>query len=459
MEEKSINSAISVDQVDQQPKPLHEEGTGERPFPVNVFPRPLQGIVTDLHRQRSFPVAFLAASILFVASVLLGSRISLITNLGRTFANLYIAIVAPQGADKSRPLAWACDYLQGLDAQAYEQYQQDLAAWRQDQKEGTMTPKPTLARYLMRDTTNEALIKRLAENPYGLGLVGDELNQLLTQARRYQGNDHSDVLLSLFSGADYTVDRKTTDEVLSVRKPFLSLIGTIQPSRFMDAFRGARYDSGLFARVLPVAQYAYAPKLWELGEDLPLDVDPEKAYTTFMEALRSLAEEGGEYTLSPEAAEAIQKWQNDHERKLNASGQDSQIAVFRKIQIYVLKFAPILQILWDVAEHRDNAERVVSGESALRATVLTDYFYATAIDLVDGVVEDSLDPRENRLMEVLPESFTAAEGLALAKDLHIGKTAYYAFLGKVTGVTLERTGRGQYKKIHHYQRASRVYAS
>lgn len=121
-------------------------------------------------------------------------------------------------------------------------------------------------------------------------------------------------------------------------------------------------------------------------------------------------------------------------------------ATFRKIQIYVLKFALIIQIMADVDSGREKPEHLVDFGSATLATLLADYFFMNAKDLARSVYVRKLSQREQEAYEALPVEFESDEGLAIAKKHGLGKTCYYDLLSKLRGVLIDQPFRGHYVK-------------
>ena len=217
VEKKDANAVSSSDAI--------AETTDKDGFPINLFPTLIAKIAQDLYRTRLYPIGYTAMAILFVVSVLIGKGAYLITNLGSTLANLFVAFVGPKGEDKTRPINWAARPLVELDREAYaayirekKEYEVALARGEKD-----LVPPAFPRRYIMSNATDEAILKQIGRCPESIGLRRDELMDLLKQSGRYTEKD-SDLYLSLFSGASLEIDRATKDEVFFIDAPFVSLI-------------------------------------------------------------------------------------------------------------------------------------------------------------------------------------------------------------------------------------------
>lgn len=428
-------------------------------FPVKMFPRFVTDLVFALNQIRLFPIGFATMAILFTVSVLVGKCACLVTSLGRTMANLYIAFVAPKGEDKTRPIEWATAPLVQLDREAREEYLRKKKEFNLAKDNGTpdVFPPECPRRYIMCDATDEAVLRQLHLCADSMGLRRDELMDLLRQSSRYTERS-SDLYLSLFSGASIEVDRATKDDVYFINAPVISIIGGIQPDRLLRAFKGDRMDSGLFDRFLVVSRHGYTAKPWNLEGYVPDNLDAEYNQLVIRRLIDSAAWHG-DYHLAPEAEIALQNWQNDEEYRLEREGSDLQYGIFRKTQVYALKFALMLQILSDLAAGATNPDHIVSGENAIRATVIADYFYHGSTSLAEDILHPVLGAKEKMLLDMLPDTFSAKDGLEKAKTLGIGKTAYYGLLGKANGALLERVRRGIYAKKYMGVPIRRSYKS
>jgi len=90
-----------------------------------------------------------------------------------------------------------------------------------------------------------------------------------------------------------------------------------------------------------------------------------------------------EYTFNPLAWDIIRTWQNLKEDELAATGEKYQIAIFRKIQDYALRFCLLIHSI------RENSKDipvspVIDSMTVAKAIRLADYFYKTAVDVYES---------------------------------------------------------------------------
>jgi len=113
--------------------------------------------------------------------------------------------------------------------------------------------KPALGRIYADDTTVERLADILHENRRGLLIIKDELSGWLGAMNQYkQGGKGADrqFWLSAHTNQPVSVDRKSLEEPVIVARPFVSIVGGIQPEVLPDF--GKDRGDGLIDRFIPV---------------------------------------------------------------------------------------------------------------------------------------------------------------------------------------------------------------
>jgi hypothetical protein len=219
-----------------RPAPAAARPAGPAALPLDVLPPPLADFCST------------AADALAAAGAALGNAWELaVTDSHVQTAPLFVALVGPPGSGKSPALRLACSPL--LAAQA-----DDLAAWQARRDAHLALPDPIRVvapapppprRLVLDDFTPEALSAVLRDNPKGICVVKDELAALfagLGPRRGGRGHDRQ-VLLSVWAGADVVVDRKGLDGPSLVRRPFVAVVGGIQP-RVLQRLRPGPDDDG-----------------------------------------------------------------------------------------------------------------------------------------------------------------------------------------------------------------------
>jgi hypothetical protein len=147
-------------------------------------------------------------------------------------------------------------------------YQRDLLefkaehrAWVAGGRPGEEPRRPVRGRLHGSDLTTACIAPLLEQNPRGLLLIRDELSGWL-QGMGESGDRAR--WLSLWSGADLTVDRRGQENPFMICRPFVSVMGGLVPGHlrsFTGSLRGAR---GVNARedddgLMPRCTFSYPP--------------------------------------------------------------------------------------------------------------------------------------------------------------------------------------------------------
>lgn len=194
------------------------------------------------------------------------SRVVEVKGGWREWAALFVAVIASPGAMKTpaakvakRP-AFERQRRLGKDyAGEKEDWKREVRQWEVEKREAAKSAEPapeepeapSMSRCVASDTTVEALVGILEDNPRGLLVHKDELAGWVRSMDQYKGGKGSDRQhwLSFWSGDEVVVYRKSRmGEPLIVAKPFVSLFGGIQPAMLGELGAGA--EDGLMDRFL-----------------------------------------------------------------------------------------------------------------------------------------------------------------------------------------------------------------
>src|SRR5699024_4916036 len=93
--------------------------------------------------------------------------------------------------------------------------------------------EPAWQQSLVSDFTPEALTDVHKFNKRGVGVYADELASWFKNFNRYNKGSEEQFWLSVWSGAPIRINRKTSEPIY-IQKPFISVVGTIQPGVLDD---------------------------------------------------------------------------------------------------------------------------------------------------------------------------------------------------------------------------------
>jgi hypothetical protein len=349
---------------------LLEDGRGLVPtLPIDVFLHEWARWIGDSAESAGTPIDYVAQGVLAAVSAVCGAGV--MAQVSTAWAEplvLWQALVGWPSSGKSPALAATRnllgeieDLLRGRDgerrnshdARAEEarligdQWRERCAIALADGK--TLPPRPMEAHYdevyvpsqiVVSDATLEALADVVAGNPRGVILWRDELAAWLANLGRYAngGSDRAH-WLEAWAAAGVTVNRRSRNQPLHLRKFPVSVIGSIQPDRIAEALSGG--DDGMAARFL----YAWpdAPPYRGLGERCLADDDSALA------RLQAIAGLGGgtnplHLSLDHEALMAFDGFLRDlHDRLQEAEGLEA--GWLGKGKGTVVRLAAILTLL------------------------------------------------------------------------------------------------------------------
>ena len=189
-------------------QPLDRRAHIERfqPFPTDALPKPIHGFVEAGAKAIGCDPSYLALPLLSALAAAIGDTRSLQLKRGWfALAIIWTAIVGESGTSKTpafkvviQPLRDRQRKALEVNAEAMTEYEADLAhhdkalsAWKRDRNSNEPPPAkpdpPQAARFIVSDTTVEALAPLLLSNPRGVLLARDELAGWIGSFDKYSG--------------------------------------------------------------------------------------------------------------------------------------------------------------------------------------------------------------------------------------------------------------------------------
>ena len=339
-----------------QAKPLEPESSptpeddadGFVPFPVTTLPKPVADFVDECAAAVGIDAAYVALPVLTLLGAAIGNTRRL--RIKRTYeapAILWTGIVGLSGTGKSPALRNALKA-----AYAHE------ARLQQQQKGG---------RFVVTDTTSEALAQLMATNPRGILCVNDELAGWLGSIDRYKAQRQrcsadQAFLLSTFEGDPHSIDRRTGEHRhLHIPRASLWVTGGIQPKKLANFMGQAERESGLLARLL----LAHPPPQALLHTDEELSIETERRFEEVVGRLFAL--EGDETVLPSEEAKHLWVTFNNQTAREALALPPDLAAAWSKFKGTALRIALILHLASPSGE-------TVSLETMRQAITLTEWF-------------------------------------------------------------------------------------
>jgi len=352
-----------------------------QPFPVDVLPEPVRGFVAAGAKAIGCDPSYLALPLLTAIASAIGTTRRLELKRGWTVpAILWCAIVGESGTAKTpafklvmRPIRERQRKALERNAEAMKQYELEFArwekcyaAWKRRKDDGEEPPEkplpPPCDRYIVSDTTVEALAPILLANPRGLLLARDELAGWIGSFDRYAGKGKASAdaanWLSMFNAETIIVDRKTgIPRTIYVPQAAVCVCGGIQPGILNRAIGDEHRESGLAARLLLTCPPRIAKQWTEADIDPKAQAELARLVDRLFELQPTTNDEGEMQPilvrLTPEAKTAWTKYYNAHgKEQVDLTGD--MAAAWSKLEEYAARLALVVHyIRWAANEIAD----------------------------------------------------------------------------------------------------------
>ena len=436
--------------------------TTETPsFPLEIFPKAIRDIIEALEEYENYNVDFTSASFLTVFAAAMGNTWSVRFMTGWVSRPIiYMVLVGSPSCGKTPPLQQAVAPLLKLDGEYDMIYCKEMETYRQwermsaKQREKHSLPEemkmPQRKCHVVVDSTVEALIGALRDNPRGVLIYKDEIDSLLSNFNRYNGSDEG-YFLSLFSGTPFKYSRKSNNEHIFLANPYCSIIGSTQPGRLDEQFGGKRMMNGFSSRFLKVYPEIDKMPSWN-DTAMPDGVleEWERIIRKVVAATPSTDQEGKatsiELLFSQEAKLRVIQWKDEVNNKVYAeTDSDAVRALCGKLETYLVRFCLVIQIMHGICGE-SGMDEIEPGTAEL-AIKLTEYFRNMESRIAPEIEPGILDNRFTELLGNLRDSFTTAEAVREALQLGISESSVKRFLRDGGRGFVKKKSHGCYRKI------------
>ena len=451
---RALGQTQSVTVVDPWPDPIPvvDDLPAVKPFDFALLPETLRPWIFDIAERVQCPPDFPAVAAIISLSAVLGRKIGIRPKRWDDWLevpNLWGAIVGRSGIMKTPAMRESMRPLQRLEALAARAFEDgaqkrkrdlDLSKLRLEAarsnalkalKKGLsvdaaaltgqgLEEEPQPRRYVVNDTTVEALGEILRHNPNGVLAYRDEVIGLLKSLDREGQEGARGFYLSAWSGIDgYTFDRIGRGLNMRIDACCLSLLGSIQPSVIGGYLREAVAEGGadgLLARF----QLLVWPEIggeWRNVDRFPDSAASDAASQVF-ERLDALdpAQIGatGEPDAIPylrfddQAQDLFTEWRNDFEPRLRSGNEhpalEAHMSKYRKL-------VPALALLNHLAE--GTGTKAVGETDLLKALAWVEYLETHAQRAYASVTHSQADGARALLGRIrskeVPNPFTARD--------------------------------------------------
>ncbi len=357
------------------------DSKGYQLFPVNLLPTPIIDFVNQAAEATPCPPILIVLPLLSSLGAAIGTSRILVPKQGWFVPSVFwTCIVGKSGSTKSPALNIVVDKIRDLESEAYKQFRCDEDRYQQSMKnkkksEVSLLEKPIQKRYCVDDTTTEALLPVLEENPHGVMVINDELKSWFASFDRYVSGKGGDAAkwLSIWNGKAVSVDRKTADKKsVRVDAPVVNVTGTIQPAVLERSVGKEHTDNGLLARIL----LASPPSCQETWDDKEVSEECESKLKSLLRSLFKLEHSPAlKLALSEEAKPIWAEFYNGNKSLVSETSQSCELAsyAFSKHDQYCLRIALLIHVVEAVASGVPK-ENLISRETMSKAIDIMHWF-------------------------------------------------------------------------------------
>ncbi len=479
----------------EAPDPPAKDAEHFQPFPVDALPQPVRGFVAAGAKSIGCDPSYLALPLLVALAAAIGNTRRLELKRGWSAPPiLWAAIVGESGTAKTPAFKLVMRPARERQRKALErhteemkQHEADLARWEMEfaawkqTKDATEEPPakpdaPHAERYIVSDTTVEALAPLLMSNPRGLLLARDELAGWIGSFDRYAGKGKTGAdaanWLSMFNAESITVDRKTgTPRMIDVPQAVVCVTGGIQPGILQRALGTEHRESGLAARLL----LSCPPRLTKKWTEADIDPNQEKELAMLFDRLYELQPTEGDdgepraelVRMDTSAKEVWIAYYEAHAvEQVDLMGDLS--AAWSKLEEYPARLALVIHFTrWAAGDSTLTKEDELDAASMKAGIVLTEWFKREARRVYGMLDENDKAREQRRLVEWVARkggTVTAREaqqGCRWLKEPGTAETALEELVkaGRGGWVSTPTGQRGQPTRRFRLSTASTVYAN
>lgn len=382
-------------------------------FPIDVFPEAIQTYILECKDTLNSSIDYMGCSLLWVASLCIGNSMFVEVKKGwNEPAIVWLALVGKAGIGKTPSISNILFPLEkqnnfeitkfNKEREKFNHYEKLSVA---EKKEHPEVKKPRKTQFIANDITSEALVEIHEENDNAVGIFKDELAGWLKDMNKYKQGSDLEFWLSTWSGKSVNLNRISRPGSF-VPKPFIPVIGGIQPSIFNTFYTEENKDNGFMDRML----LSYPDLKVEMYNDRDMS---ENTISWFSDTITSMYEgvvnkmidrdyQGKIISkvarFSPEAKVEWIRIFNEISKVQNSEEENEYMkSMLPKQKSYVPRFALLLNFLNSIGKENFDYN-IISVDSILKAEKMSKYF----ISMAKKVKIDSIE--SSRIKEVIKKS-------------------------------------------------------
>lgn len=361
-------------------------------FPIDIFPKDIQNYLIECNLKLDSSIEYMGCSLLWLISVCVGNSIDIEVKKGWIEnLSLWISIVGKAGLGKTPSISNIVFPLIKINAKEIKKYIKESEKYeyyinlsKKEKDEHSEVIKPIKSQFIANDITLEALVDLHQESDNSVGVFKDELAGWLKDMNKYREGSDLEFWLSTWSGKSVNLNRLTRKGSF-VEKPFIPVLGGIQPSIFNTFYTDENKDNGFMDRML----LCYPDLKIEHYNENEISDDLLKWYKeiiiSFYDTIKSIIKRDEDADIIPLTAkfssDAKKEWFRMFNEMTDIQNNEEENeylkSMFPKQKSYIPRFACLIHVFNDFFSDGGNS-LLISKESILKAEKLSKYFVATA---------------------------------------------------------------------------------
>jgi hypothetical protein len=372
-------------------------------FPIDIFPEPIQSYILECNSKLDSNIDYMGCSLLWLISVSIGNAIEVEVKRGwNENATVWISLVGKAGIGKTPSINNVIFPLQKVNSREIKNYYKELEKFeyyynltKKEKEESIEVQKPIKKQFIANDITLEALVDLHQESDNAVGVFKDELAGWLKDMNKYRAGSDLEFWLSCWSGKSVSLNRLTRKGSF-VEKPFIPVLGGIQPSILNSFYTEENKDNGFMDRML----LSFPDSKIELYNENELEYELLEwykdniicFYDTVKKAIQRDKEGNIESLTAKFDEDAKIEWMRMFNEISNFQNDDNENeylkSMYPKQKSYIPRFALLIHVFDEFFGVGGNS-LLISKESILKAEKLSKYFIATAKKVKVNSVEVS----------------------------------------------------------------------
>lgn len=385
-------------------KEVYTLNQNELKFPIDIFHEDIQSYILECNKTLDSNIDYLGSSLLWLISVCIGNSIEIEVKKGwNENATVWISIVGKAGIGKTPSISNILFPLQKINAREIKDFikkkeQSDFyeKLSKKDKEQYSEPEKPTKKQFIANDITLEALVDLHQESDNAVGVFKDELAGWLKDMNKYRAGSDLEFWLSCWSGKSVNMNRKTATSSF-VEKPFIPVLGGIQPSIFDTFYTEENKENGFMDRML----LSFPDSNVDFYNDNEMDETILSWYKDiiimFYDKLKANIKRDEEGVIISKktvlSADAKVEWKrifNEITTRQNDENENEYLkSMYPKQKSYIPRFALIIHTFNSFLSQNKIDTLIISKESILKAEKLSKYFIAMAKKIKINSVEVS----------------------------------------------------------------------